>query len=63
MTRPGFFFIDVVVVIDASTGLKKLNNWPTYPQLIVKGEFVGGLDVTQEMADNGELKQLLTTEL
>lgn len=42
-----------------SPGLKKLNDWPTYPQLIVKGEFVGGLDIVQEMIDNGEFQQTL----
>ena len=40
-------------------GLKVLNNWPTFPQLIVKGEFVGGLDVVTEMVENGELKEML----
>ncbi|KZT73451.1 glutaredoxin [Daedalea quercina L-15889] len=40
-------------------GLKTLNNWPTFPQLIVNGEFVGGLDIVQEMVENGELKELL----
>ncbi len=42
-----------------STGLKKLNDWPTYPQLIVKGELVGGLDIVQEMVGNGELHELI----
>jgi glutaredoxin-related protein len=40
-------------------GLKKLNEWPTYPQFIVKGEFIGGLDVVTEMVDQGELAQVL----
>ena len=40
-------------------GLKVLNEWPTFPQLIVKGELVGGLDIAQEMADNGELAELV----
>lgn len=40
-------------------GLKVYNDWPTFPQLIIKGEFVGGLDVVQEMSDNGELKGLV----
>ena len=40
-------------------GLKVLNDWPTFPQLIVKGELVGGLDIAQEMVENGELKELL----
>ncbi|KAF7326023.1 Monothiol glutaredoxin-4 [Mycena kentingensis (nom. inval.)] len=38
------------------TGLKKLNDWPTFPQLIVNGEFVGGLDIVQEMVENGEFE-------
>jgi glutaredoxin-related protein len=45
----------VVVLI----GLKKLNDWPTFPQLIIKGEFVGGLDVVKEMVENGELAESL----
>ncbi|TFY61009.1 hypothetical protein EVG20_g7213, partial [Dentipellis fragilis] len=40
-------------------GLKVLNNWPTFPQLIINGEFVGGLDIVQEMVENGEMKELL----
>ena len=40
-------------------GLKVLNDWPTFPQLVVKGEFVGGLDIVAEMADNGELEEML----
>jgi glutaredoxin-related protein len=48
-----------VLIFGISAGLKKLNDWPTYPQLIVKGEFVGGLDIVQEMVDNGELRELV----
>ena len=40
-------------------GLKGLNNWPTFPQLIVNGELVGGLDIAQEMANTGELQEML----
>ena len=36
-----------------------LNNWPTFPQLIINNEFVGGLDVVTEMAENGELLELV----
>jgi glutaredoxin-related protein len=43
------------------SGLKKLNDWPTFPQLIVKGEFVGGLDIVKEMSDNGELVELISS--
>ncbi|KAG5634554.1 hypothetical protein H0H81_001554 [Sphagnurus paluster] len=38
-------------------GLKKLNDWPTFPQLIVKGELVGGLDIVQEMVESGEFAE------
>ncbi len=45
-------------------GLKKFSNWPTYPQLYVNGELVGGCDILLEMYRSGELKTLLaaTTE-
>jgi monothiol glutaredoxin len=39
--------------------LKRHSNWPTYPQLYVKGELVGGCDIALEMYRNGELKQVL----
>jgi monothiol glutaredoxin len=40
-------------------GLKAYSNWPTYPQLYVNGELVGGCDIVVEMYHNGELKKLL----
>ncbi|GAA5908113.1 hypothetical protein JCM8208_003693 [Rhodotorula glutinis] len=39
--------------------LKELNEWPTFPQLIIKGEFVGGLDVVKEMEEAGELLEMI----
>lgn len=39
--------------------LKRYSNWPTYPQLYVKGELVGGCDITLEMYRSGELRKLL----
>jgi len=39
--------------------LKSYSNWPTFPQLYVNGELIGGCDITLEMYKNGELKQLL----
>ena len=39
-------------------GVKEFAQWPTIPQLYVKGEFVGGCDIVREMAENGELEQL-----
>ena len=41
-------------------GIKTYSNWPTIPQLYVKGEFVGGCDIIREMFQAGELQQLLT---
>ena len=39
-------------------GVKQFSNWPTIPQLYVKGEFVGGCDIVREMFETGELKEL-----
>jgi len=41
--------------------LKRFSNWPTYPQLYVNGELIGGCDITLEMYRNGELQKLLKT--
>jgi monothiol glutaredoxin len=43
--------------------LTSLSGWPTIPQVFVKGELVGGADITQELAESGELKQLLEEKL
>jgi monothiol glutaredoxin len=40
-------------------GIKEYSNWPTIPQLYVKGEFIGGSDIMSEMYESGELKALL----
>ena len=45
---------------DLRQGLKEFSNWPTFPQLYVKGELVGGCDIVREMYETGELGQLLT---
>ena len=44
---------------DLRQGIKDFSNWPTIPQLYVKGEFLGGCDIAKEMFQSGELKQLL----
>jgi monothiol glutaredoxin len=44
---------------DLRNGVKDFSNWPTIPQLYVKGEFVGGCDITREMFQSGELVTLL----
>ena len=43
--------------------LQELSGWPTIPQVFVKGELVGGADITQELAESGELKQILEEKL
>jgi monothiol glutaredoxin len=43
-------------------GIKDYSQWPTIPQLYVKGEFIGGSDIMMEMYESGELKKLLGTE-
>ena len=50
-----------IVLDDAEIrqGIKEYSNWPTIPQLYVKGEFVGGSDIMMEMYESGELQQLL----
>jgi monothiol glutaredoxin len=57
----GVPFKDVNVLDNAEIrqGIKDYTNWPTVPQLYVKGEFVGGADILMEMYQSGELKQLL----
>ena len=57
----GVNFKDVNVLAndELRQGIKDYTNWPTIPQLYVKGEFVGGADIVMEMYQSGELKQLL----
>ena len=53
--------VNVLEDADVRHGIKEFSNWPTIPQLYVKGEFVGGSDIMTEMYENGELQQLLDT--
>jgi monothiol glutaredoxin len=50
--------VNVLTSNDLRQGIKDYSNWPTIPQLYVKGEFVGGCDIVREMAEAGELEQL-----
>ena len=50
---------DILSDQDVRAGLKTFSNWPTYPQLYVNGELVGGLDIMKEMAEDGDLKEAL----
>ena len=51
--------IDVLEDMEVRDGIKRFSDWPTIPQLYVKGEFVGGSDIVREMYENGELAELL----
>ncbi len=51
--------VDVLQDPDVRNGIKAYSDWPTIPQLYVKGEFVGGSDIMMEMFEAGELQQLL----
>ncbi len=51
--------VNVLDSNDLRQGIKDYTNWPTIPQLYVKGEFVGGSDIVMEMFQSGELKQML----
>lgn len=51
--------VDVLSNDDVRQGIKDFSNWPTVPQLYVKGEFIGGSDIMTEMYESGELKQTL----
>jgi monothiol glutaredoxin len=62
LTHLGVKFKGIDILQDPSLrqGIKEFSQWPTIPQLYVKGEFVGGCDIVREMFDSGELQQLLT---
>ena len=54
-----FAFVDVLANPDVRQELPKYADWPTFPQLYVKGELIGGSDIIAEMYEHGELEQLL----
>ena len=54
--------VDVLQDQEVRDGIKAYSDWPTVPQLYVKGEFVGGSDIMMEMFESGELKQLVAAE-
>jgi len=60
LSHLGVKFKGVNVLADEGirNGIKEFSNWPTIPQLYVKGEFIGGCDIVREMAEAGELQEL-----
>ena len=57
-----FETVDVLQDPEIRQGIKEYSDWPTIPQLYVKGEFVGGSDIMMEMFESGELQSLLAAE-
>ena len=62
MLEVKFKGIDVLTDPSLRDGIKQFSEWPTIPQLYVKGEFVGGCDIVREMYETGELAELLRTK-
>ena len=64
LSQLGVSFKDVNVLEDNEIreGIKEFSNWPTIPQLYIKGEFIGGCDIVREMYEAGELQELLNSK-
>ena len=59
---PSYGHFDIYLDEEIREGVKKYSNWPTYPQLYVNGELVGGIDICDELHEEGELEDALTAE-
>lgn len=57
-----FSSVDVLADSSVREGIKEYSNWPTVPQLYVRGEFVGGCDIMTELYESGELQKILKPE-
>ncbi|MBM3468620.1 MAG: Grx4 family monothiol glutaredoxin [Alphaproteobacteria bacterium] len=57
-----FKIVNVLADPNVREAIKKFSNWPTIPQLYIKGEFVGGCDIVKEMYQSGELQALLKSK-
>jgi monothiol glutaredoxin len=57
-----FTVVNVIADPNVRDGIKKFSNWPTIPQLYIKGEFIGGCDIVKEMYQSGELQALLKSK-
>lgn len=54
-----FAYVDVLAEPDVRSNLPQFSNWPTFPQVFIKGEFVGGCDIVMEMFQKGELQSMI----
>jgi len=59
LTRDQYSHFDILSDNEVREGLKKYSKWPTYPQLYVRGKLLGGIDICQEMDEEGELAEAL----
>ena len=62
-TGARFSSFNILEHADVRAGLKTLFNWPTFPQLYIQGNLVGGLDVMKELDSEGELKKMMPAEV
>src|SRR5688572_15194400 len=56
---PKYTTVNILTDQDIRTGMKEYSDWPTFPQLFIKGEFVGGADIVRQMHETGELEKKL----
>ena len=56
-----FSFVDILSNPEIRSNLPKVSNWPTFPQLFVNGELVGGSDIMTELHENGDLEKLINS--
>ncbi len=54
-----FAYVNIIADVEVHENLPKVSDWPTFPQLFIKGELVGGCDITCELAENGELQKMI----
>jgi len=54
-----FAFVNIIADVAVHENLPKVSDWPTFPQLFIKGELVGGCDITCELAESGELQKMI----
>ncbi len=57
-----FIAVDILESAEMRQGIKDYSDWPTVPQLYIKGTFIGGCDITKDMFEKGELQELLRSK-
>src|SRR5215510_11954949 len=56
---PKYTTVNILADADIRSGMKEYSDWPTFPQLFIRGEFVGGADIVRQMHESGDLEQKL----